>query len=52
VALRLARAGYGGGDPEKVLQMRADTVVMAIQYETFRAEYEAAFMEINKPKER
>jgi len=48
VALRLAKAGYCGGDPSKVLEMRADLALAAIQYETFTRDYEAAFIELNK----
>lgn len=48
MALRLARAGYGGGDPERVLKMRADIVMAAVQYETFVSDYEKKFMEINR----
>jgi hypothetical protein len=50
VALRLAREGYCGGDPEKVLQMRADLVMAAVQYENYRAEYERTFVELNREK--
>jgi hypothetical protein len=50
VALRLAREGYGGGDPEKVLQMRADIVLAAVQYESFRGDYERAYYELNKER--
>ncbi len=46
--MSLARAGYGGGDPEKVLGMPADMVLALIQYEKFRDDYERAFIEINK----
>lgn len=48
VALRLAREGYGGGDPEKVLAMRADVVLAMVQYENFRGTYERTFFELNK----
>jgi hypothetical protein len=48
IALRLAKAGYAGGDPERVLKMRADIVLAAIQYEKFVSDYENAFIELNK----
>jgi len=48
VALRLAKAGYAGGDPERVLSMRADIVIAALQYEAFIDDYERAFIDINK----
>lgn len=51
VALRLAKAGFGGGDPEKVLGMRVDLVMAAVQYETFVSEYERAYVELNKGQE-
>lgn len=50
IALRLAREGYGGGDPEKVMQMGADWVVMMAQYEQFRAELERTTFEMNKER--
>lgn len=52
VALRLAKAGYGGGDPERVLKMRADFVIAAMQYEAFLAEYERAFVELNREEKK
>lgn len=48
IALRLAKAGYAGGDPERILKMRADFVLAAIQYEKFVKDYEGAFIELNK----
>jgi len=48
IALRLAKAGYAGGDPERVLKMRADMVISAIQYEAFINEYERAYIELNR----
>ena len=50
VALRLASRGYCGGDPEKVLEMRADLIIAALQYESFKGEYESAFMALNAPQ--
>lgn len=48
IALKLAREGYGAGDPEKVLNMRSDLVIAMIQYEKFRSEYEETFYEMNR----
>jgi hypothetical protein len=48
IALRLAKAGYGGGNPERVLKMRADMVMSIVQYEGFVADYERAYIELNK----
>lgn len=50
VALRLARQGYGGGDPERVLQMRADMVIAANQYEGFLIDLDLTFVELNRDK--
>lgn len=48
VALRLARQGYGSGDPRRVLRMPSDIVLAALQYENFLADYEAAYIELNR----
>jgi hypothetical protein len=50
VALRLASAGWWEGNPEKVMQAPADLVMGAMQYEAFRADYEKAYIEINKER--
>lgn len=49
--LRLARQGYGGGNPEHILGMRADIVLMALQYEYFLNDFENASYEIAKQRE-
>ena len=48
VALKLAKAGYGGGDPEKVLNMPVGIVLAMIQFEKFQAQYERAFIDLNQ----
>ena len=48
IALRLAKSGYWGGDPERVLSARVDLVIDAMYYERMTAEYEAAEYELNK----
>jgi hypothetical protein len=48
IALRLAKAGYWGGDPEKVLSAPADMVISAMQYEMYQQEYERTWVELNK----
>lgn len=48
MALQLASAGYGGGDPEKVLQMSVTWVVKIMKFVTFKADYERTFIERNK----
>ncbi len=50
VALRLASAGWWDGDPEKVLKAPADLVMGALEYEAFRADYEKAYIELNKER--
>jgi hypothetical protein len=47
-SLRLARAGYGGGDPEKIMAMRVDLVLAALEYEGFVSNYERTWVEINR----
>lgn len=48
VAVRLARQGYGGGDPRVILRMPSSVVVTAVHYENFLADYEAAYVELNR----
>lgn len=48
MSLKLAKAGYYGGDPEAVLNGRVDLVIKAAQYEGFLQEYEETFMMINR----
>lgn len=50
VALRLAHAGYWGGDPGKILRQPADQVVAASQYEDFLADAERATYDLNKER--
>ncbi len=51
MGLRLAKAGYGGGDPEKVLNMTVGWVTAMLQFEAFMPIYERTFVEINKGKQ-
>jgi hypothetical protein len=48
IAYQLAKAGYWGGNPEAILEAKADTVMETYFYEIFLKEYEKAFMELNK----
>jgi hypothetical protein len=48
ICLRLAKAGYAQGDPEKVMQMSADVVMQIVHYENFVAEYEKQTIELNR----
>jgi hypothetical protein len=46
--LKVAKAGYYGGDPEKVLRGRIDHVLAIVEYEQFHIDYEFAHYELNK----
>lgn len=48
IALRLAKAGYFGGDPAAVLAGRVDLVLAAMEYEKFENDKEEVYYELNK----
>lgn len=48
VALKLARAGYWGGDPGAVKRAPLDEVLAAADYEDFVGDYEAADFEMQR----
>lgn len=48
MALKMAFAGWWGGDPEKVEEARADRVLEAIEYAGFASEYDRTMYELNK----
>lgn len=48
MSLRLAREGFGGGDPEKIENMPTDVVLDAWEFINFQGEYEETVMEMNK----
>ena len=48
VALRIAKAGYYSGDPQKVLEARVDYVLSILEYESFNSDYERVYTELNK----
>ena len=48
-ALRLAKAGFFGGDPAKVLTAPVDIVESVIAYEQFEADYKTEYISLNKP---
>lgn len=50
VALKLAKSGWWGGDPGKVMQAPADEVMAAAQYSNFVVDYENATFQLNKEK--
>jgi hypothetical protein len=48
VCLRLAKAGYGGGDPEKIGKMAVDWVMKIVGYEGFCSDYEEEYYNLNQ----
>ena len=46
-ALRLAREGFAGGNPEVVMEMRADTVLNMIHFLNFEGDYHDAYKKLN-----
>lgn len=51
VALILAKSGWWGGDPGKVLNAPADEVMLALQFGSFRSDYERTYVDLNKEKD-
>lgn len=48
IAVRLAKAGYYGGDPDAIMKAPAITVLRVIQYEEFERDYTEAARQLNK----
>lgn len=48
LAMRVAKAGYYGGDPSRVLDARVDHVMAILEYERFTNEYQEVEYELNK----
>jgi hypothetical protein len=48
MVLRLAREGFGGGDPERILAMPTNHVLDAWEFLDFQSRYEATTMELNR----
>lgn len=48
MAVKLAKAGYWGGDPGAVKRAPIDEVLAAYDYEDFCSEYEAADYQLQK----
>lgn len=46
-AIRLAKAGYFGGNPQNVLTSPVDIVESVIDYEQFEADYHEEYMALN-----
>lgn len=49
IALKLAEAGYYGGDPMKVLEAPVDIVLEILRFKTFQKDWEAVFDMLNNP---
>ena len=47
-ALRLAKEGFWGGDPGRVLRAPCNLVLEALAYVAMLSEYERAYYEMNK----
>jgi hypothetical protein len=48
LALKTAKCGYFGGDPESVLKGRVDLVLSALDYERYCNDYDNVYYELNK----
>tara|TARA_R110000851_G_scaffold306239_4_gene464499 strand:- start:3295 stop:3450 length:156 start_codon:yes stop_codon:yes gene_type:complete len=48
MAMKVAKAGYYGGDIQKVLNSPCDLVFAIINYEAFESDYSNAYSELNK----
>lgn len=48
MSLRLAREGFGSGDPERVMAMPTDVVFDAWEFINFQNEYEETAHELNR----
>jgi hypothetical protein len=46
--LKLAKAGYGGGNPETIGQMSPDWVIKILDYENFCGDWEEEYLNLNK----
>jgi hypothetical protein len=46
IAIKLSKAGYG--TIEEIMDMRADLVLAALEYELFLHDYEKEFIALNK----
>lgn len=49
LSLRLAREGFWGGDPQRVLEAPTDQVLDAWEFVNFQAKVEETTLELNKP---
>lgn len=49
ICLKLAKAGWGAGDPQKIAEMRVDWVKKIIDYETYCDDYCVEDIKLNTP---
>lgn len=47
IVLRLAKAGYGGGNPEVIENMSVSWVLKMFHYENFCNDYESEYINLN-----
>lgn len=48
IALKLAKAGWWGGDPGKIMRAPSSEVLAVVEYQAFVSDYEQASLELNK----
>lgn len=48
MCLKLAKAGYGSGNPETIGAMSCDWVLKMAQYEGFCQDYEEEYLNLNQ----
>lgn len=51
MALILAKGGWWGGNPGKVLAAPVDEVLQAMQFDAFKSAYERKYMKLNEKTE-
>lgn len=47
IALKLAEAGFYGGDPDKIMKAPATTILEIIRYRAFQKEWDAVYSALN-----
>lgn len=51
IALRLAKEGFMNGNPDQILKAPASTVLAMLEYVTFTADYQNAYVEMHRKTE-
>ena len=49
-AMRLAKAGYCGGNPLRILELPVSIYASMMEYEFFEADYETEYIALNQPE--